>query len=1136
MRIDPNASEPVKWEVFQETGLIPDRLLTPGQKGTPSFEIQIAVCEDATEPSFLYNYFPTNVRFPYPVVAHATMELTSNRQNLIESSPNRFLAKKLAEAIAEVAERSADPARPWQALKLIATRGMGVDPVLDRLGFEDKLLRAVRRKKIIPRRDGVFVSSARVKTLWVDTEGWLPLRRFRDIVLWTDDYPLKSALKRLQIEDISVDDFRTRIDKLSPSLTIMERAALLVGLVNNRKQKFVPKEPPVSILIDESNTRIRSSTPAYLPPSTEISFDLPPWMSVSFVSRELVARMLEILEYSRDRLVEELRDTGFIKVHEYDFRGVTRAIVSQINHRCQEEPQKSDEIRLEGLRALRSLWLAAGGQDAPTKEESLRIELPTRQNEWKRANELYLGAPYPKGVLLEALLGSLHPELFVIGPEVFDDSSDLDNWQDFLLWLGVADLPREETITCDSWNNEEYLKYASLTAKYPIRFGEFIVQSPESLRLNRIQVVSIKHISEIIENEDPHTILAWAAIDRRIVEWNHHGDTNARLEGCFRISTYRSSSHPVPSYALWLLHTKAWLPSTNGKKVPPIECILARTVGEEIQSVFPRPLVNSKSETFKELQVDSQTLNQALMTVGVHLSLDDISWEQCYDLMLRLPEIDPEGKAASRVYRLISEKRDDDEPSFASQVREQEFKESGKLWACKGNDCSYIDVTEGIYFQGDSTTPSAIVEHFPVIQLRKRRGLEKISRVFGVKVLRARDIRITITRFNKISTSEILNDELQRLKPYVLALRLDSTPTIVGLAHFKGLNIIPCSGVFGKARVNSNDIIISVVEPGNSVIDADTAYLIVPSDVSEPFLQDSMIARYVANMLSDVLDIERSSDFASLALAKDHETRKQVLSDMLGHDAEEILAQARMSLEMELKEDSQPDPSLEPFLEELADHPPIPLEHEPLVDDDGSPSDEETKVSPIPEKVDAEEEKRDPDKPPVTVMRRKVRIKKSKGTRVQKTRRVTDGNRCEELAERFEESQGRLPIRVGGLQGAEGYGCDILSFSTEGNREKFIESNGNLIELVQRFIEVKGRSTQKGTIPLEGNQLRAARKYRQRYYMYRIYEAIAGQEWEVIELVNPVDHDWPTSYAVDPFQCPATRYWTATALGANSES
>lgn len=1136
VRIEPNASEPVKWKVFQETGLIPDRLLTPGQKGTPSFEIQIAVCEDATEPGFLYNYFPTNVRFPYPVVAHVTMELTSNRQNLIESSPNRFLAKKLAEAIAEVAERSADPARPWQALKLIATRGVGVDPVLDRLGFEDELLRAIRRKKIIPRRDGVFVSPVHVKTLRVDTEGWLPLRRFRDIVLWTDVHSLKSALEWLQIEDISVDDFRTRIDKLSPSLTIKERAALLVGLVRNRQQRFVPKEPSVSVLIDESNSTISTSTPAYLPPSTEISFDMPPWMSVSFVSRELVARMLEILGYSRDRLVEELRETGFKNVHEYDFRGVARAIVSQINRRCKEESQKSDEIRLEGIRALRSLWLAAGGQDAPTKEEFIRIELPTRQNEWKKANELYIGAPYPKGVLMEVLLGGLHPELFVNGPEAFDHGSDTEDWQDFLLWLGVADLPHEKTVTCDSWNSEDYLEYVSLTARYPIKFDEFTVPSPKSLTLYRVHVASIEHISEIIENADPHAILAWIAIDRRFVEWSQHGDTNAKLEGQFRVYTYRTSSHPVTSYALWLLHTKGWLPSTNGKKVPPIECILARTVGEEIQSIFPRPLVNSKSGIFKELQVDSQTLNQALMTIGVRLSLDDITREQCYDLMLRLPEIDPDGEAAPRVYRLISEKRDDDEPSFASQVREQEFKESGKLWACKDNDCSYIDVSDGIYFQGDSTIPSGIVEHFPVIQLPKRRGSEKISRVFGVKVLRARDIQITIDQFDEVQDSEILNDELQRLKPYVLALRLDATPTIVGLARFNGLSIVPCSRVIGSARVDSSDIAISVVESGDSVIVADTAYLIVPSYASEPFLQDLMIARYVANILSDVLDVERSSDFASLALAKDHETRKHVLSDMLGHDAEEILAQARMSLEMDLEEDSQPGPSLEPFMEEPVDHPPIPPEHEPTDEDDSFPSEGETKVSPIPEQIDTEENKRDPDKPTETVKRRRVSIKKSKGTRVQKTHRVTDGDRCEELAERFEESQGRLPIRVGGLQGAEGYGCDLLSFSAEGNREKFIESNGNLIELVQRFIEVKGRSTQKGTIPLEGNQLRAARKYRQRYYMYRIYEAIAGQEWEVVELVNPVDHDWPTSYAVDPFQCPATRYWTATALGTNSES
>lgn len=1123
------------WRIFHELGTIPDEFLTLGQKGTSALEIRIAIREGVTQRGFLYNYFPTNVRFPYPVVAHATMELTPNRQNLVETPANRYMVERLADTMAAVAEQSADPAHPWRALDLICFRGMSVDPVLERMGFNDTLLNVVRRKKIVPRRDGAFDSPTSVKRVPADTEGWLPLKQFEDIVLPTDDYSLSRTLDWLEIKELSADEFRIRVQKLSGSLTLDERAALLAGIIRHRGSEFVAKEPPPALLTDESGAPIDHATTAYFPPLSEVAFKLPAWMSMKFVSARLVERVVELLGYSRERLAEELRKAGYTNVYAYDFRGVARALVAQTDARCSNAPERTDEIRLDGIRALKSLWAAAGGREAPQREPTLQVELPTRSQGWRNAEELYVGTPYLKGDLMEALLGTLHPELFVASPEAFGLDKATEKLENFLLWLGVGQLPRQEIVTCYAWKDREYLEHVCQGTKYPIEFGDCTASSPNDLNLVSVRVTSIRHVCEILDRGDPHAILGWVAGDDRFRNWSRHGDTTAELTARFKARTERTSSHSILSYVLWLLQKGAWLPTTNGEKRAPAECVLARTTAAELQKIFPRPALNPRASVLQSLHIDEGTLNQALMVIGVRITLEDITWEQWYDLMVQLPKIDPDGKAATRVYRILAEKPEDEDPGSAARVREEEFKAKGKLWACTNGEWAYVPVSRGVYLPADATIPKAVVDHFPVIDLPKRRGLEKIKRVFGVKVLRTRDMEVAVDQFDKVPRSDVLNDELQRLKPYVLAVRLDATPDVVGLAQFKRLRIMPCSRVSGRARVNDRDVDISLPDAGRSLVVDDMSYLIVPPNVSEPFLQDAMVARHVANILAEVLDVERTSDFAQLALANNHEVRGRVLSDILGRDAEQILAQARDTLQINVEQELQPGPAWETLTTGPAEEQLLPVGEEPVSEMSSMLPRQAGKELRVPEQVEAKAQEREPTERRRMLEKHGVTTRRSTRERVQQARKVTDGDRCEELAGRFEESQGRFPLRVSALQGTKGFGCDILSFSTGEDRERFMESEGKSGHLIQRFIEVKGRSAPKGTVPLEGNELEAARVHREKYYIYRVYEELAGQEWELVELPNPVDYHWPISYAVDAFGCPATKYWTVTAVEPQSQ-
>ena len=71
-----SGSLPSTWRVHQQSGTVPVEMLPPSEQRLSSYEIKIAVPNSAEAPGVLYSFFPTKIRFPYPVVAHVTMQLT----------------------------------------------------------------------------------------------------------------------------------------------------------------------------------------------------------------------------------------------------------------------------------------------------------------------------------------------------------------------------------------------------------------------------------------------------------------------------------------------------------------------------------------------------------------------------------------------------------------------------------------------------------------------------------------------------------------------------------------------------------------------------------------------------------------------------------------------------------------------------------------------------------------------------------------------------------------------------------------------------------------------------------------------------------------------------------------------------
>jgi hypothetical protein len=164
--------------------------------------------------------------------------------------------------------------------------------------------------------------------------------------------------------------------------------------------------------------------------------------------------------------------------------------------------------------------------------------------------------------------------------------------------------------------------------------------------------------------------------------------------------------------------------------------------------------------------------------------------------------------------------------------------------------------------------------------------------------------------------------------------------------------------------------------------------------------------------------------------------------------------------------------------------------------------------------------------PPSQPKKLQVKTVTSAGGGASSSYRVTDGDFCERKAMEFEEAAEppRWPLAAGHIMGAQGPGCDILSFATEEAREAFRTGQTRDLDPVVRFVEVKGRGSSEATIELKGNELSAAERYADRYFLYRLFETEDGN-FELTVLQNPLMHKEALRAAVhvDMKCAPATR-------------
>lgn len=1082
VQIGEPPSETREWKLFSRSDLVPREFVPEDQVKLPRYEVVLArPLNHPAKSGFLYSYFPTEVRFPYPIVCHATLDLISNRQQLQDTAANRFVLGVLADLLADVAEQLARAQTSFAGLEVL--NGLTSSDPLEKFEFGKRLTAAAREKRLIPTLGGNLSRAIEARAFFIEDTTWFPRRAFGHVARLTHEHPFAVLLARLGVAIFSDADWAAALAKLSFT-SIQQRAAFIAGMI---RQGYGEKLSTVSVLIDTSGRPVSVGSRVFLPHADSERVAVPPRFRIRFIDATLAKQLGQALGRSDQEGLAQLLTP--LHVSRYSLDSVATALAATTNRRAEQNPKNESALRRELLAALFSLFpLKQAPADRPKFPPDALVRLPTLAKSFEDARILYLSSDYSeRGRLLQSLFGGFTPESLVAGPTELGIAAPVSEVIEFLKWIRVADLPRAETIGSPG---PEFRQHALANLDFPLRMDDQTFDFAGQLgTVVWRDLVTVEYLDEILTHADPGAVLAWLAIDPRAAEWKAPSVQHGKIGSQKSRQYARWAERPVASYVRWRTQTQPWLPIPGGKKVPPQTTLADPMRG--LEEHFP-PALRPTPKQLSDYGVHANRTLDALDRAGVVPSFSELPPARIYAVLTQLPTNDAKGEKARSIYSAILDHYD--AAQLSGSVARDRFKQKGTMWGRCGREEKYVAVAE-LWHVDSEDIPAALTDKLWLVAIPKRSGAPRVTQIFGVRALTRDLVRREVTHHVPIAEAVAFSDEIERLKPLIRRLRKRARETTA----FRQLRIVVCSEISGVMEFQGQTTPLELA-PWDWVLDDQKTTAYVRCDPSEPSpTGSSLLADAVGQIFAAIFNIERGDDIARLVTCPPRD-RPRILRRLSGDDTipdlEQLEQAYRQTKEPEsddafhLPSDSFAPPTITP----PADSPPLPPPP-PSAPPPPPPTAGPVVIESVPHL---------PTPPKKVGLRVTRRI--SAGPRCYSwSNRVTNGDLCEFKAMEFEvtDEQPRYPLRVGQIKGWQAPGVDILSFATEANREQFLAGD-HRDALVARFIEVKGRSAGGARIDLKGNEFEAARKYRNRYYIYRLFDRGDGA-FELAILQNPLE-------------------------------
>lgn len=1066
------------------------------QRRARDYETAIAV-PDQPEPvtdRCMCVFFPTKDSLPLPLVLHATLELSDDRNRVHDTEDNRQVLGALAAQLADVVAAEATPAQPRRALKLLDGLDQ-VDPELKRLGFLERAVAELKGRHVFPRIDGRLGPAA--EAYRTPHDSWHPLltsKHFPDVLSVRTDEKLTGVLNLFEIGWFGQPELLRRLRSQLEEMEPLAAGELVGRLLATER---LGKLPLGEFILTARGTFIGPNEQCFFTPGAN-PYPVPAWaQDIQFVHPDFQRGLQSAAGASSIRALSGRLEAREARVDEYRLDTVVRALVSRA--RQADEHEQAGRVR-ELLR-----WLFNTTNGEPGVLSGVTVPIVDRIGQVIAPGDCYLGPEYPGGDMLHRLYSNIGGVQFSGSPaQVGLGDADIRRVAEFLVALGVHAQPR--TVTLSHAESERLARRALEQHEYPgmVR-DEECVDLAAALYLCKERGVERatvpQHFERLLLEADPAGLVAF------LLTAGQHFLASDVVEDAYFVARksreqklWMDRGIRIPNPVMLALRSTDWVPTVDGTRCKPGQVILSGFAGRLLRGLYSQHAIDVNDPAIRR-SGGRRAVNGLLTRLGAISSLEAIDADSLYELLSRLPEDDPEGQHAPGVYRTLIEAGVMAEDSLS---RRQFFK-NGKVWARVRGESKYLPVSE-VRYNANVTVPRVIEQHLRVAEFPRRKSTKLVRELFGVEPLAAKDIEITLidegTEY--APSSEDANAAFRRALPYVYAIRLgkklDEDNRERNLLHQAELRL--CTRMRAEAKLPSGETqTIEMESQGDRLLLDRTLYMIDDFDREAPSLV--RFWQGVAALVAELLGTDVAAEAANVFRCRTVAEMEDVVRGLVDDDPEGKLAQAHERFRSEAEEEPSTPQPLPPPAEgagEGSESPGGDAEEAPDPESDDDLGDE-------PAAGDGDVTFQ-PVQPPKrrTGTRRKLVITARPGSGgVHRRGPLATEDVTFRVVEAYERLEGRHPIRVSHLHGSEAFGCDIISFASAEEYEAAMAQREVQEPRIARYIEVKGRSSRSGEIELTENEYRKAEAARQRYYLYRVFrDPDDTARFEVAILADPV--------------------------------
>lgn len=719
------------------------------------YKFAIAWKDDLQTNGMFYNYFPTDVATYLPCIIHATFDLTNNRKEINETNANKHILEEIVKSLGEIADQRLKKTNAdWQAYEFLTPTSKNNRKVLKE--FYNQLEDIKETVNVYPTVDNQYLLKNEVVyhgeefSAWVEENGFE--EEFTKLALPLEERNLSFG-KRYDIKELY-----NSISQIKETLHLNQRVALLGILAKNEQDYFNDLHTSsisLPLLTNNEGDVVSEKIKVFTKNTDGEEFIFPDYINdIEFISVELFNQLRTDFkdDIQNRKLDTESGDARAMKrflepvvnIGLDDITGVIEHVISETKKKISVDNDVETVKKM--VQSLFSIFRT--NEDRKGNLSTInKIPLLARNGNIESSENLYFGKEYPYGVDTELIFeGVFEDHAYLAQSDFFEIDSNEESIVNFFTWLNVNHITNYETISknYERWQGDDFVEYVlSLQENYDNNVHK------------HYEVTSIVGLTEILKNPSfsLEKLIAWIVKDNKFMQ-ALHADAEVFYTKYNGNRTYINNK---PSYLQFQI-----------QKSEIIDNVIASS---QLQGFENIKSIDVNDDLFQKLGLQDFEIQKAIHLLGIKSSINEIEPDKIYGLLKS--NCLTSGGNSQFYYKLLYEyfKANEDTQLKGYTLNFEEI----TYYARQGGFGKNYELKplEEVYYSDNKLLPQQLLNRYWFINLPKRIGENRVAQFFGVKLIKDVISHIQFEIQEKHSFEKNLADYINKLKPFLLAYRLD---------------------------------------------------------------------------------------------------------------------------------------------------------------------------------------------------------------------------------------------------------------------------------------------------------------------------------------------------------------------------